>query len=142
MNKSINQSINILKICFKKKKEELKRALKIRPGPCFPSRILDTFINKKQMGRGPELLKVSSLKQAQVSKESMPFFSKITLFGFCFLRFFFNVGIFKVFIEFVAVLLLCYVLAFRLQSMWDLSLLTSDRTCTPCIGSCCCCCCC
>ena len=72
----MNESINILKICFKKKKEELKIALNIRPGPCFPSRILDTFINKKQMGRGPELLKVSSLKEAQVSKESMQFFLK------------------------------------------------------------------
>ena len=137
----MNESINILKICLKKKKRT-KRALKIRPGPCFPSRrIVDTFINKKQMGRGPELLKVSSLKQAQVSKELMPFFFFNNIIWLCFLRFFFNVDMFKVFIEFVAVLLLCYVLAFRLQSMWDLSSLTSDRTCTPCIGSCCCCCC-
>ena len=38
-----------------------------------------------------------------------------------------------VFIEFV-ILLLFYVLAFWLQGMWDLSSLTKDQTCTPCIG--------
>jgi hypothetical protein len=103
---------------------------------------LDPFINKEKMGRGPELLEVSSLKQAQVSKELMPslYFFLITLFAFFFKDYFFDVDMFKVFIKFVAVLLLFYVLAFRLQSMWDLSSLTSDRTCTPCIGSCCCCC--
>ena len=41
---------------------------------------------------------------------------------------------FKVFIEFVAKLLLLYVLVFWPQGMWDLSSLTKDRTCTPCIG--------
>ena len=41
---------------------------------------------------------------------------------------------FKVFIEFVTVLLLFYVLVFWQQGMWDLSYLTRDQTCTPCIG--------
>ena len=80
MNELINQSIFLKSIL----KKELKRALKIKPGPCFPSRrILDPFINKEQMERGPELLEVSSLKQAQVSKELMPslyFFFKDLIF--------------------------------------------------------------
>jgi len=42
--------------------------------------------------------------------------------------------IFKVFIEFVTVLLLFNVLAFWPQGIWDLSTLTRDRTCTPCFG--------
>ena len=42
--------------------------------------------------------------------------------------------IFKVFIEFVTILLLFYVLVFWPQGMWDLSSLTRDRTLTPCIG--------
>ena len=42
--------------------------------------------------------------------------------------------IFKVFIEFVTILLLLYVLGFWLRGMWDLSSLTRDRTRTPCIG--------
>ena len=42
--------------------------------------------------------------------------------------------IFKLFIEFVTVLLLFYVLVFWLQGMWDLSSLTRDQTHTPCIG--------
>ena len=54
------------------------------------------------------------------------------------LDFFFKVflmwTIFKVFIEFVTILLLFYVLVFWLQGTWDLSSLTRDRTCTPCFG--------
>ena len=42
--------------------------------------------------------------------------------------------ILKVFIEFVTILLLFYVLVVWLCSMWDLSSLTRDWTCTPCIG--------
>ena len=38
------------------------------------------------------------------------------------------------FIESVTMLLLFYVLFFCLNGMWDLSFLTRDRTCTPCIG--------
>ena len=41
---------------------------------------------------------------------------------------------FKAFTEFVAVLLLFYVLVFWPWGMWDLSSLTRDRTCTLCIG--------
>ena len=41
--------------------------------------------------------------------------------------------IFKVFIDFVTTLLLFYVLVFRPQGMWDLSLLTRDCTHGPCI---------
>ena len=40
----------------------------------------------------------------------------------------------KVFIEFVAVLLLFYVLVFWLRGMWDPSSPTRDQTRTPCIG--------
>ena len=43
--------------------------------------------------------------------------------------------IFKVFIDFVTILLLFfYVLVFWPQGMWDLSSLTRDRTRTPCFG--------
>ena len=43
--------------------------------------------------------------------------------------------IFKVFIEFVTILLLFYVLVFFcLKGMWHLSSLTRDRTHAPCIG--------
>ena len=42
--------------------------------------------------------------------------------------------IFKVFIEFVTILLLFYVLFFWPQGVWDLSPPTRDRTHTPCIG--------
>ena len=41
------------------------------------------------------------------------------------------VTIFKAFTEFVAILLLIYVLFFLPQGMWDLSSLTRDQTCTP-----------
>ena len=40
----------------------------------------------------------------------------------------------KVFIEFVTILLLFYVLVFWPQVMWDLSSRTRDQTRTPCIG--------
>ena len=43
-------------------------------------------------------------------------------------------AIFKVFIEFVTTLFLCYVLVFWPQGMWYLSSLTKDRTCTLSIG--------
>ena len=42
--------------------------------------------------------------------------------------------IFKVFIEFVTILLLFYVLVLWPRGMWDLSSLTRDRTRTPCVG--------
>ena len=42
--------------------------------------------------------------------------------------------IFKVFIEFVTVLLLFYILVFGPCSTWDLSFPTRDQTCTPGIG--------
>ena len=42
--------------------------------------------------------------------------------------------VFKVFIEFVTLLLLFYVLVFWLRDMWDLSSPTRGRTRTPCIG--------
>ena len=46
------------------------------------------------------------------------------------LRFFMWI-IFKVFIEFITILLLFYVLVFWPQGMWDLSSQTRDQTCTP-----------
>ena len=42
--------------------------------------------------------------------------------------------IFKIFIEFVAILLLFYVLIFWPQGMWDISAWTRDQTHIPCIG--------
>ena len=53
-----------------------------------------------------------------------------------FLKFFFFLmwTIFKVFIEFVTILLLFYVLVFWLRGTWDLSSLTRDQTHTRCIG--------
>ena len=54
---------------------------------------------------------------------------------FYFKIFFFSMWtIFKVFIEFVTILLLFYVLVFWSRGMWDLSSPTRDRTRTPCIG--------
>ena len=52
------------------------------------------------------------------------------------LRFFFKIfflmwTIFKVFIEFVTILLLFYVLVFWQRGMWDLSSPTRDQTSTP-----------
>ena len=42
--------------------------------------------------------------------------------------------VFKVFVEFVTILLLFCVLVFWPQGMWDLSSPTRERTCTPCTG--------
>ena len=42
--------------------------------------------------------------------------------------------IFKVFVEFVTILLLFYVLAFWPQGMWDLNFPTRDGTRTLCVG--------
>ena len=55
-------------------------------------------------------------------------------FIFFFWDFFLMWTIFKVFTEFVTILLLFYVLVFWLWGMWDPSSLTRDRTCTPCTG--------
>ena len=53
-----------------------------------------------------------------------------------FSRFFFWMWtIFKVFIEFVTILLLCYFLVVWPWSRWDLTSLDSNQTHTPCIGS-------
>ena len=49
-------------------------------------------------------------------------------------QFLFMWSIFKVFIKFVTMLLLLYVLVFWPWLMWNLSSLTKDWTCTPCIG--------
>ena len=53
---------------------------------------------------------------------------------FFFLKIFLMWTIFKVFIEFVTILLLSYVLVFWLRGMWNLSSPTRDRTRIPCIG--------
>ena len=61
--------------------------------------------------------------------------SNFQVFFFFKLFFFFLMWtIFKVFIEFVTILLLFYVLVFWPRGMWDLSSPTRDRTHTPCIG--------
>ena len=53
---------------------------------------------------------------------------------FFFFKIFLMWTTFKVFIEFVTVLILFYLLVFWLRGMWDLGSLTRDRTRTPCIG--------
>ena len=53
---------------------------------------------------------------------------------FFFLRFFFDVDNFKVFIEFITILFLFYVLVFWPRDMCDHNSLIRDRSCTPCIG--------
>ena len=58
-------------------------------------------------------------------------------FFFFFLRFFKMWIIFKVFVEFVTILLVFYVLGFCLQGMWDLNCPARNQTCTPCARSCC-----
>ena len=63
---------------------------------------------------------------------SGPIFSHFLVFFFFF---FLMQTILKVFIEFVTTLLLCYVLVFWPQVMWDLSSPNRDWTCTLCIGS-------
>ena len=55
------------------------------------------------------------------------FFLKIFFFFLC-------EPFFKVFIEFVTILFLFYVLALWSRGLWDLSSLTRDQTCTPCVG--------
>ena len=55
----------------------------------------------------------------------------------CFFKIFFFPlmwTVFKVFIEFLTILLLFYILLFWLGGTWDLSSLTRDRTCALCIG--------
>ena len=69
--------------------------------------------------------KVSSKGTSDLSESSHLFFF--------FLRFFLMWTIFKVFIEFVTILLLFYVLVLWLWGMGDLSSLTRDQTCTLCV---------
>ena len=47
-----------------------------------------------------------------------------------YLKYFFDMGYFKVFIEFVTILLLFYVLVFWLRGMWGLSSTTKNQPCT------------
>ena len=62
-----------------------------------------------------------------------PSSTKYRVFGF--LDFFFLMwAILKIFIEFVRVLFLIFDLVFCLQSLWDLSSPTKDRTHTPWLG--------
>ena len=63
-----------------------------------------------------------------------PYFLQWIYYFFFFLKIFLMWNIFKVFTEFVTISLLFYVLVFWPRGMWDLSSLTRDRTCTPCIG--------
>ena len=56
------------------------------------------------------------------------------LVGFFFRFLFLMWTIFKVFIEFVTILLLFYTLFFWPPGMWDLSSPRRDGTCTPCTG--------
>ena len=56
------------------------------------------------------------------------------MFKLSFFFFFLMWTVFKVFIEFVTILLLFYVLVFRPRGIWDLSTPTRDGTLTHCIG--------
>ena len=58
--------------------------------------------------------------------------SSFFLFFPPFLKIFLLWAIFKVFIEFITILLLFYVLIFLATSMWDLSSPTRDQTFIPC----------
>ena len=62
------------------------------------------------------------------------FFSSQIWFFFSCLEFFGMWSIFKVFIEFVAILLLFYALVFWSRNMWGLNFPIRDWTLTPCIG--------
>ena len=57
------------------------------------------------------------LEKFEIAHVAISFFKK---------RLFFMLIIFKVFIEFVSILLLFYVLALWLQGVWDLGILTRD----------------
>ena len=59
---------------------------------------------------------------------------KFSVYSFFFLVFFWGGPFFKVFIEFVTILLLFHVLVFWPWGMWDPSSPTRDWTCTPCIA--------
>ena len=67
-----------------------------------------------------------------VSSLLFSFFSKDFIIIIIF--FFWCGPFFNVFIEFVAVLLMLYVLVCWLSGMWDLSSMTGDQACTHCIG--------
>ena len=88
--------------------------------------IIFSIINSLTQGEESFLLWVNSteLGETTCTAVSIKFF---------FLRFFWC-GPFKKSIEFITILLLFYVLGFRPWAMWDLSFLTKDWTCTPCIG--------
>ena len=60
------------------------------------------------------------------------FSQKLNLLIFMFLKIFLTCTIFKVFIEFVTVLLLFYVLVFHSWGLWDLRSPTRHQTWTPC----------
>ena len=69
---------------------------------------------------------------------NLPVLLLLALFLKDFLRFFLRWTILKIIIEFVTILFLFYVLVCWPQVMWELSTLTRDWTCTPCIGKWCC----
>ena len=54
--------------------------------------------------------------------------------AYFFYKYFLIWTVFKVFIEFVTVLLLCHVLVFGPGAMWNLSSLLRDGICAPCTG--------
>ena len=70
-----------------------------------------------------------------ICMSSLEIYILLSIYIYIYIYIFFLIWtIFKVFIEFVTVLLLFYVLVFWPQGMWDLSSPTRDRACTPCIG--------
>ena len=82
------------------------------------------------------LLAVCGVSFISAYLTNMTFNQTTHLFLVClfFKVFFLMWTIFKVFIEFVTILLLLYVLVFWPRGMWDLSSPTRDRTRTSCIG--------
>ena len=59
-----------------------------------------------------------------------PIFIMVSGLHIHYLKYFFDMGYFKVFIEFVTILLLFYVLVFWLRGMWGLSSTTKNQPCT------------
>ena len=93
----------------------------------------------------PKVLSIISREEERENSEwpwegiqlPVPWYWSMRLYFILFLKFgvfFLMRAIFKVFIEFVTILLLFYVLVFWPWGVWDLSSPTRDRTLIPCIG--------
>ena len=94
-----------------------------------------SILHKKPSKKSSIIFKYASYKLLFNSLQYIsPFKSLFGLRTFFFLKDFLMWTTFKVFIEFVTILLLFYVLGFWPWGTWDLSSPTRNQTCTPCIG--------